>query len=316
MSNLDTNFDNQLAAFMGGEKVEEVKEPETVVPVSEEETIQEPVKSTEPTTADKAKALGWNPDKDEFEAKTGKEWSTAGQYLRQREMADEIHKRGQELKQLRRDMDRRLKNVEQPIANIAQNEHKQRLDNVSLSLKQAAIDQDFDAIDALLAERDKLMKAEPVAKQEEPLAIDDTNDDGETQKPAWTYSETKDQADDIVDEWVSKNKWYEETSDDIREEAKALEVYHQKIFPKKTLKECLAYVSEKILERHPDLGIYTAKLKSPDVNPRTSERPKANTVSESSLSNKDREIYNRLVRDGVLKTSAAKSAFIKDALGA
>ncbi len=42
-------------------------------------------------------------------------------------MADEIHKRGQELKQLRRDMDRRLKNVEQPIANIAQNEHKQRL---------------------------------------------------------------------------------------------------------------------------------------------------------------------------------------------
>ncbi len=50
------------------------------------------------------------------------------------------------------------------------------------SLKQAAIDQDFDAIDALLAERDKLMKVEPVAKQEEPLAIDDTNDDGETQE--------------------------------------------------------------------------------------------------------------------------------------
>jgi len=109
MSDLDANFDNQLAAFMGGEKVEEVKEPETVASVSEEETIQEPVKPAEPTTADKAKAMGWNPDKDEFEAKTGKEWSTAGQYLRQREMADEIHKRGQELKQLRRDMDRRLK---------------------------------------------------------------------------------------------------------------------------------------------------------------------------------------------------------------
>ena len=213
-------------------------------------------------------------------------------------------------------MDRRLKNVEQPIANIAQNEHKQRLDNVSLSLKQAAIDQDFDAIDALLAERDKLMKAEPVAKQEDPLAIDDTNDDGETQKPAWTYSETKDQADDIVDEWVSKNKWYEETSDDIREEAKALEVYHQKIFPKKTLKECLAYVSEKILEKHPDLGIYTAKLKSPDVNPRTSERPKANTVSESSLDPASRNIYNKMISQGLLKTAAEKSAFIKDALGA
>ena len=80
MSDLDANFDNQLAAFMGGEKVEEVKEPETVASVSEEETIQEPIKPAEPTTADKAKALGWNPDKDEFEAKTGKEWSTAGQH--------------------------------------------------------------------------------------------------------------------------------------------------------------------------------------------------------------------------------------------
>ena len=44
MSDLDANFDNQLAAFMGGEKGEEVKEPETVASVSEEETIQEPVK--------------------------------------------------------------------------------------------------------------------------------------------------------------------------------------------------------------------------------------------------------------------------------
>ena len=43
MSDLDANFDNQLAAFMGGEKVEEVKEPETVASVSEEETIPEPV---------------------------------------------------------------------------------------------------------------------------------------------------------------------------------------------------------------------------------------------------------------------------------
>lgn len=316
MSNLDENFDNQLAAFMGGEKVEEVKEPETVETVSEEETITEPVKPAEPTTADKAKALGWNPDKDEFEAKTGKEWSTAGQYLRQREMADEIHKRGQELKQLRRDMDRRLKNVEQPIANIAQNEHKQRLDNVSLSLKQAAIDQDFDAIDALLAERDKLLKSEPVAKQEDPLAIDDTDDDGETQQPVWTYSETKDQADDIVDEWASKNKWYEETSDDIREEARALEAYHQKIFPKKTLKECLSYVAEKMLEKHPDLGVYSGKLKSPDVTPRTAERPRVASASESSLDPTSRVIYNKMISQGLLKTAAEKSAFIKDALGA
>ena len=304
MSDLDANFDNQLAAFMGGEKVEEVKEPETVETVSEEETIQEPIKPAEPTTADKAKALGWNPDKDEFEAKTGKEWSTAGQYLRQREMADEIHKRGQELKQLRRDMDRRLKNVEQPIANIAQNEHKQRLDNVSLSLKQAAIDQDFDAIDALLAERDKLMKAEPVAKQEEPLAIDDTNDDGETQE----------QLQAAAQKWIADNPWYNKLTQAGRDQAAKLEAeYRAKVDC--TTEEALAYVAQE-MGKDPIVAVLKGKLKSPDVTPRTAERPRVASASESSLDPASRNIYNKMISQGLLKTAAEKSAFIKDALGA
>ena len=304
MSDLDANFDNQLAAFMGGEKVEEVKEPETVETVSQEETITEPVKSAEPTTADKAKALGWNPDKDEFEAKTGKEWSTAGQYLRQREMADEIHKRGQELKQLRRDMDRRLKNVEQPIANIAQNEHKQRLDNVSLSLKQAAIDQDFDAIDALLAERDKLMKAEPVAKQEEPLAIDDTNDDGETQE----------QLQAAAQKWIADNPWYNKLTQAGRDQAAKLEAeYRAKVDC--TTEEALAYVAQE-MGKDPIVAVLKGKLKSPDVTPRTAERPRVASASESSLDPASRNIYNKMISQGLLKTAAEKSAFIKDALGA
>jgi len=304
MSDLDANFDNQLAAFMGGEKVEEVQEPETVIHVSEEETITEPVKPTEPTTADKAKALGWNPDKDEFEAKTGKEWSTAGQYLRQREMADEIHKRGQELKQLRRDMDRRLKNVEQPIANIAQNEHKQRLDNVSLSLKQAAIDQDFDAIDALLAERDKLMKAEHVAKQEEPLAIDDTNDDGETQE----------QLQAAAQKWIADNPWYNKLTQAGRDQAAKLEAeYRAKVDC--TTEEALAYVAQE-MGKDPIVAVLKGKLKSPDVTPRTAERPRVASASESSLDPASRNIYNKMISQGLLKTAAEKSAFIKDALGA
>ena len=304
MSDLDANFDNQLAAFMGGEKGEEVKEPETLETVSEEETTQEPVKPAEPTTADKAKAMGWNPDKDEFEAKTGKEWSTAGQYLRQREMADEIHKRGQELKQLRRDMDRRLKNVEQPIANIAQNEHKQRLDNVSLSLKQAAIDQDFDAIDALLAERDKLMKSEPVAKQEEPLAIDDTDDGGETQE----------QLQAAAQKWIADNPWYNKLTQAGRDQAAKLEAeYRAKVDC--TTEEALAYVAQE-MGKDPIVAVLKGKLKSPDVTPRTAERPRVASASESSLDPTSRVIYNKMISQGLLKTAAEKSAFIKDALGA
>mgnify|MGYP003440056874 FL=1 len=304
MSDLDANFDNQLAAFMGGEKVEEVKEPETVETVSQEETIKEPVKPAEPTTADKAKALGWNPDKDEFEAKTGKEWSTAGQYLRQREMADEIHKRGQELKQLRRDMDRRLKNVEQPIANIAQNEHKQRLDNVSQSLKQAAIDQDLDAIDALLAERDKLLKSEPVSKQEEPLAIDDTNDDGETQE----------QLQAAAQKWIADNPWYNKLTQAGRDQAAKLEAeYRAKVDC--TTEEALAYVAQE-MGKDPIVAVLKGKLKSPDVTPRTAERPRVASASESSLDPASRNIYNKMISQGLLKTAAEKNAFIKDALGA
>ena len=311
MSDLDANFDNQLAAFMGGEKGEEVKEPETVVPVSEEETIQEPEKPTEPTNFDKAKSMGWNPDKEEYEAKTGRKWSNEDDYLKIRSLSDENHKLKQQQAKRDKEFDRRLRNVEQPIANIAQHEHKQRLDNVSQSLKQAAIDQDFDAIDALLAERDKLMKAEPVAKQEE-----QTNDDNQQNKSAWTYPEPEDEADEIVDNWIAKNKWFSESSDKIKDEARAIESYYQELFPKNSLKDCLSYVAEKMLEKHPDLGVYSGKLKSPDVTPRTAERPRVASASESSLDPTSRVIYNKMISQGLLKTAAEKSAFIKDALGA
>ena len=304
MSDLDANFDNQLAAFMGGEKGEEVKEPETVVPVSEEETIQEPEKPTEPTNFDKAKSMGWNPDKEEYEAKTGRKWSNEDDYLKIRSLSDENHKLKQQQAKRDKEFDRRLRNVEQPIANIAQNEHKQRLDNVSQSLKQAAIDQDFDAIDALLAERDKLMKVEPVAKQEEPLAIDDTNDDGETQE----------QLQAAAQKWIADNPWYNKLTQAGRDQAAKLEAeYRAKVDC--TTEEVLAYVAQE-MGKDPIVAVLKGKLKSPDVTPRTAERPRVASASESSLDPASRNIYNKMISQGLLKTAAEKNAFIKDALGA
>ena len=304
MSNLDENFDNQLAAFMGGEKVEEVKEPETVDTVSEEETIPEPVKPAEPTNFDKAKSMGWNPNKEEYEAKTGRKWSNEDDYLKIRSLSDENHKLKQQQAKRDKEFDRRLRNVEQPIANIAQNEHKQRLDNVSLSLKQAAIDQDFDAIDALLAERDRLMKAEPVAKQEEPLAIDDTNDDGETQE----------QLQAAAQKWIADNPWYNKLTQAGRDQAARLEAeYRDKVDC--TTEEALAYVAQE-MGKDPIVAVLKGKLKSPDVTPRTAERPRVASASESSLDPASRNIYNKMISQGLLKTAAEKSAFIKDALGA
>lgn len=304
MSDLDANFDNQLAAFMGGEKVEEVKEPETVETVSQEETIQEPVKPAEPTNFDKAKSMGWNPNKEEYEAKTGRKWSNEDDYLKIRSLSDENHKLKQQQAKRDKEFDRRLRNVEQPIANLAQNEHKQRLDNVSLSLKQAAIDQDFDAIDALLAERDKLMKSEPVAKQEEPLAIDDTNDDGETQE----------QLQAAAQKWIAENPWYNKLTQAGRDQAARLEAeYRAKVDC--TTEEALAYVAQE-MGKDPIVAVLKGKLKSPDVTPRTAERPRVASASESSLDPASRNIYNKMISQGLLKTAAEKSAFIKDALGA
>ena len=304
MSDLDANFDNQLAAFMGGEKVEEVKEPETMETVSEEETITEPEKTAESTNFDKAKSMGWNPNKEEYEAKTGRKWSNEDDYLKIRSLSDENHKLKQQQAKRDKEFDRRLRNVEQPIANIAQNEHKQRLDYVSLSLKQAAIDQDFDAIDALLAARDKLMKVEPVAKQEEPLAIDDTNDDGETQE----------QLQAAAQKWIADNPWYNKLTQAGRDQAAKLEAeYRAKVDC--TTEEALAYVAQE-MGKDPIVAVLKGKLKSPDVTPRTAERPRVASASESSLDPASRNIYNKMISQGLLKTAAEKSAFIKDALGA
>ena len=304
MSDLDANFDNQLAAFMGGEKVEEVKEPETVASVYEEETIQEPEKTAEPTNFDKAKSMGWNPNKEEYEAKTGRKWSNEDDYLKIRSLSDENHKLKQQQAKRDKEFDRRLRNVEQPIANIAQNEHKQRLDNVTQGIKQATIYQDFDAIDALLAERDKLMKAEPVAKQEEPLAIDDTNDDGETQE----------QLQAAAQKWIADNPWYNKLTQAGRDQAAKLEAeYRAKVDC--TTEEALAYVAQE-MGKDPIVAVLKGKLKSPDVTPRTAERPRVASASESSLDPASRNIYNKMISQGLLKTAAAKSAFIKDALGA
>ena len=304
MSDLDANFDNQLAAFMGGEKVEEVKEPETMETVSQEETITEPEKTAESTNFDKAKSMGWNPNKEEYEAKTGRKWSNEDDYLKIRSLSDENHKLKQQQAKRDKEFDRRLRNVEQPIANIAQNEHKQRLDNVSLSLKQAAIDQDFDAIDALLAERDKLMKAEPIAKQEEPLAIDDTDDGGETQE----------QLQAAAQKWIADNPWYNKLTQAGRDQAAKLEAeYRAKVDC--TTEEALAYVAQE-MGKDPIVAVLKGKLKSPDVTPRTAERPRVASASESSLDPASRNIYNKMISQGLLKTAAEKNAFIKDALGA
>ena len=67
--------------------------------------------------------------------------------------------------------------------------------------------------------------------------------------------------------------------------------------------------------KDPIVGGVKGKLESPDVTPRTAERPRVASVSESSLDPASRNIYNKMISQGLLK-QPPKNPHLKDALGA
>lgn len=308
----DSNFEKQFAAFMGGSGDEQQAAqpaddpPEGKAAEEEQKQAEAEPERKEPTLADKAKALGWNPDKDEFESKTGKEWSTAGQFLRQRDMADEIHRRGQEAKQLRRDLDMLKKTVTEKFDNLSKSEQDARLSQLANSIKQAAIDQDFDQLDVLIGERDKLLKTEPVAQA-------DQSDDDSSDMP---YVESKEEVARVVEKWKAENRWFEKSTPKIQDEARRFEVEYQSMFENPSVSDSLAYAAQKMLEKYPVLAAHSVKLKAPDTTPRQGDRPKsAGTYTVSQLDAASRGIFNSMKSRGIFKTAADEQAFLKEALG-
>lgn len=307
----DSNFEKQFAAFMGGSGDEQQESPpaddppEDKAAEEEQKQVEAEPERKESTLADKAKALGWNPNKDEFESKTGKEWSTAGQFLRQREMADEIHRRGQETKQLRRDLDRLQKAVTEKFDNLSKSEQDARLAQLAHSIKQAAIDQDFDSLDTLIGERDKLLKVETVRD-------DGGNTDSDPDLP---YVESADEVARVVEKWKSENKWFDRASTAIKQEAMKFEMEYRNLFESPSITDTMEYVTQKMTEKYPVFAAQKAKLKAPDTTPRQSERPGAASYSSSQLDAASRGIFNSMKNRGLFKTAADEQAFLKEALG-
>lgn len=310
----DALFEKQFSAFLGSgdqpvddkksddAKLDESKAAEQIV---ETPTVEQ--KAAEPTAADRAKKLGWNPDKEDFEAKTGKEWTTASQFLRQREMADEIHRRGQEAKQLRREMESLKKTVNERFDSMTKTEQDAKLSQLTQNIKQAAIDQDFDMLDALITERDNLLKSAP-AKQA------DSQPESDSELP---YIESADEVKAAVDKWKSENRWFEKSTPKIQAEARQFELEYQSMFENPSVADSLAYAAQKMLEKYPVLAAHAVKLKAPDASPRQAERPAStSSVSASQLDPASRALLNSLKSRGFIKTSADEQAFLKDALGA
>lgn len=310
MSDQDAAFDSQLAAALGKAPELPADPPaETEKPAAQPEKADdkpaEPAEEPETriTDKDRAIALGWNPDKDDYEAKTGREWVSAGAFLRFREMADEISRSHKSEKQLRREMDELRKQINKDLGEI-QNERKQRsVESIEAQILQAAQDQDLDTLRSLIQKRDEIFS--PVQEEQQ---------HDEEEKPL--YNEEPEYVKAAADAWMNQNPWFKKATADIRQEAAQIERDFLKKYPGSTVEKTLRFVALEMEDRHPELRAYSKPLASPDASPRKADRPVAKGYTASDLPQADRDIFNRLVARGHFKTEADKQRFIKETLGA
>lgn len=300
MNDQDAAFDAQLAAALGGTTEESAEKPAESEKPAEQETEQS-AEAKAPALSDRERAiaLGWNPDKEEYEAKTGKEWVSPGTFLRQRDMADEISRSHKTTKQLRRELDQLKKLVNTDLSEIHSERSTRQLTDLQQQIMQAAADQDFDKINELILKRDEIVAPKAPAQ----TAADSL------------YAESHDDIAKEVTAWKRENPWFG-NDPDITREARALEAAYVEENPGCSVKESLNYAKSRIERMYPELKPAPRKpLAAPDASPRTATRPAAKSYTASDLSGPDRMVFDRMVRAGHLKTDADKQAFIKETLG-
>ena len=306
MSDQDAIFQERLNAALGGAAVE--------TPTEQAEPTTEPAQSAEPkaeeskpdapviTDKDRAIALGWNPDKDAYEGKTGKEWVSAGTFLRQREMADEISRSHRSEKQLRKELEQLRKQVNQDLGEIRNERNQRQLNDLQAQIRQAAADQDYDKLDELVAKRDGIV----APKQEaEPESDADS-----------TYDESPERVAEVAKDWKAENAWFDKSPAAVRDEAIAIEQRYTRANPGCSVADSLAFVKYEMERRHPELRAYSSSLRKPDATPRSAERPAAKGYTPSQLTGLARTLYDRLDKQGIFKTEAQRTAYLKEAIEA
>lgn len=314
----DSEFDSQLADYLAGMKGEESPAPknddqpkDAAKPAdTEQKTVTDedllnpkPAEKQPLSIEEQAKALGWNPDRAAVEAKGG-EWQSAKTFLRIREQAAHIAAQSKELKQMRRDMERRFKGVETQVAKTAQTTREEKIAAVDAGLQQAFVDQDYDRHTELLKQRDELLKGEQAKPTEKQVEPEGGADD-------WPYLEDRSEAKTIISEWKAKNQWFVKTAPKYREEAELIEQEYCDKYPNASVKDSLEHVRTVMFERYPTFAAYGKPLQTPAATPRAAERPTAKAMDESSLSPADRKVYDSLIAAGGLKTPEAKKNFFK-----
>jgi len=254
------------------------------------------------TDKDRAIALGWNPDKDAYEGKTGKEWVSAGTFLRQREMADEISRSHRSEKQLRKELEQLRKQVNQDLGEIRNERNQRQLNDLQAQIRQAAADQDYDKLDELVAKRDGIVAPKPEAEPEP---------DADS-----TYDESPERVAEVAKDWKAENAWFDKSPAAVRDEAIAIEQRYTRANPGCSVADSLAFVKYEMERRHPELRAYSSSLRKPDATPRSAERPAAKGYTPSQLTGLARTLYDRLDKQGIFKTEAQRTAYLKEAIEA
>jgi len=311
MSEQDAIFADRLNAALGGKvdiPVDDAPPQEAAKPDADPvvEKPDEP-QAKQPdapivTDKDRAIALGWNPDKDAYEGKTGKEWVSAGTFLRQREMADEISRSHRSEKQLRKELEQLRKQVNQDLGEIRNERNQRQLNDLQAQIRQAAADQDYDKLDELVAKRDGIVAPKPEAEPEP---------DADS-----TYDESPERVAEVAKDWKAENAWFDKSPAAVRDEAIAIEQRYTRANPGCSVADSLAFVKYEMERRHPELRAYSSSLRKPDATPRSAERPAAKGYTPSQLTGLARTLYDRLDKQGIFKTEAQRTAYLKEAIEA
>lgn len=238
-----------------------------------DENIESQVDNTqvnEPTEVElQAIDSGWVP-KDEYKGEEHK-WVDAGEFLRRGELFRKIEDQSKQLKDVRN----ALNDMKKLHGQVREVEYKRALDALREQKKQALIDGDADAVISV-DERIDLVKDQQRELAKEPPAVQES-----TEHPEFTA-------------WTERNNWYK-SSTPMRAFADALgrELASAGNSPSEVLKKVEAEVRKE----------FPNKFRNPNQDkPGVVESGKGTRTSGTGfvLSDEERQIMNRFVRQGVM----------------
>lgn len=234
----------------------------------------------------KAANHGWKPQ-DQFEGEPG-DWRTAKEFLDRQSLFDKIDS----LKSTIWELKREYKTVHDTVAKAEKAKFDTEILRLKAERKQAAKEGDTEAVVDI---SDRL---EQVAAQ-----------------AAVVVPQSTQATDPAFSEWVSQNKWYND-SPELKKEADAIGQTAKLMNPNISFQEVLSEVNKKMRKLYPDeLGVKAKPNAAAVDGGGSSQRPavRSNKGSEADLNEMERDVMKKMVKlkiYGNIPEAEAKAKYI------